>query len=113
VVRASERSETRALVIILHANPVDGRRAVYRDLVQRIAEASRRLAKPVLMIHGDTHVQREDMPLKDSLGNVLLGITRLETFGSPFVGWIHVTVDPDDPQVFRISPRLQGIAAHR
>jgi hypothetical protein len=113
VLRASERSETRALVIILHANPVDGRRAVYRELVQRIAQASRRLAKPVLMIHGDTHVQREDMPFKDSLGNVLTGITRLETFGSPFVGWIHVTVDPDDPQVFRISPRLQGIAAHR
>jgi hypothetical protein len=25
---------------------------------------------------------------------------RLETFGSPFIGWIKVTVDPDDPQVF-------------
>ena len=112
VVRASERSETRALVVIVHANPFETKRAVYRDLVVRVREAARRLRRPVLFVHGDTHTQREDTPFRDSLGNIDTALTRLETYGSPFVGWVRVTVDPDDPGVFRIEPRLFGIAAH-
>ena len=35
---------------------------------------------------------------------------RLETYGSPFVGWVRVTVDPDSPGVFIVEPRLVAIA---
>lgn len=106
-VRASERSETRALVIFIQANPWDVRGArVYRPLLRQVEEASRRLRKPVLFVHGDTHLYRVDMPFVDSLGNTLTGLTRLEVHGSPFVGWVKVKVDPDDPEVFRFEPML-------
>jgi hypothetical protein len=110
-VRASERSETRALVIFIQANPWDVRGAeVYRPLLRDVEAAARRLRKPVLFVHGDTHIQRVDTPFADSLGNTLTDLTRLEVFGSPFVGWVKVTVDPGDPQVFRFAPKLQGLA---
>jgi hypothetical protein len=107
-VRASERSETRALVILLQANPWETRKAVYRPLLRQVEDASRRLHKPVLFVHGDSHTQRVDTPFTDVLGNPLTNITRLEVFGSPFVGWVKVTVDPEDPEVFGFEPKLQG-----
>lgn len=108
-VRASERSETIALVILLQANPWDSKRNTYRDLLRQVEAAWRRVRKPVLFVHGDSHNQRVDTPFTDSLGNTLLGITRLETFGSPFIGWIRVSVDPDDPQVFGFEPKLHKL----
>lgn len=107
-VRASERSQTRALVIAIQANPWSSRKPVYNAFLTQVREAARRLRKPVLLIHGDTHSQRVDQPFRDSLGNAVIGITRLETFGSPFVGWVKVTVDPDDPEVFTFEPRLHA-----
>ena len=109
-VRASERSETRALAIFIQANPWDVRGAeVYRPMLRQVEEASRRLRKPVLFVHGDTHILRIDTPFADTLGNTLTGITRLEVYGSPFVGWVKVTVDPAYPEVFRIEPRLERV----
>jgi hypothetical protein len=32
-------------------------------------------------------------------------VTRLETFGSPFLGWVKVTIDPTNPDVFKLDPR--------
>ena len=107
--RASERSETVALVILMHANPWDFGAAPYRPLVRHLADIARRLRKPILLVHGDTHIQRVDTPFADTLGNTILNLTRLETFGSPFIGWIKVTVDPDDPQVFRYEPKLHRL----
>jgi hypothetical protein len=109
-VRASERSETRALAVFIQANPFDVRDAqVYRPFLRQLQEAARRLRKPVLFVHGDTHMQRVDTPFSDSFGNAVLEMTRLEVFGSPFVGWVKVTVDPADPQVFRFEPMLQAL----
>jgi hypothetical protein len=109
-VRVAERSETMALVIFIQANPWEmNRPAVYRDFVRQVQAAAQRVRKPVLFVHGDTHIQRVDTPFTDAVGNTLAQITRLETFGSPFVGWVRVTVDPDDPQVFTFEPRLHGL----
>jgi hypothetical protein len=113
-VRASERSQTRALVIAFQANPWDSRKpAVYTPILRQIQEAAKRLKKPVLLVHGDTHTQRIDTPFTDSLGNAVLAITRLETFGSPFVGWVKVNVDPDHPDVFSFEPKLQAFVPLR
>jgi hypothetical protein len=38
-------------------------------------------------------------------GEPLRNFTRVETYGSPFFGWIRATVDPADPGVFRFEPR--------
>ena len=108
-VRLSERSETRALVILVQANPWHSQRRAYDGLLRQVQESARRVRKPVLFVHGDTHNQRVDTPFVDTLGNPIHNLVRLETFGSPFIGWIKVTVDPDDPQVFRFDPRLHAI----
>lgn len=108
-VSASERTETRALVILLQANPWSSKRGAHGALLRQIEDAAPRLRRPVLLVHGDTHNQRVDTPFQDVLGNPLPWLVRLETFGSPFLGWVKVTVDPDDPNVFRFEPRLHAI----
>jgi hypothetical protein len=104
-VRASERSQTRALAIAFQANPWWSTKPVHEALLRQVQEAARRLKKPVLLIHGDTHTQRVDAPFTDALGNTVYNITRLETFGSPFVGWVKVTADPDNPEVFTFEAK--------
>lgn len=108
-VALSERGETLGLVILLQANLWDSKRNAYGALLRQIEDAARRLRKPVLLVHGDTHNQRVDTPFQDALGNPLAGLVRLETFGSPFIGWVKVTVDPDDPSLFRFEPRLHAV----
>ena len=55
--------------------------------------------------NGDTHIYRVDNPLG--------GITRLETYGSPFVGWVKVDVDSTRPNPFTFEPRLESVVLPR
>ena len=109
--RAVEESEdegTRALVVAIQANPWDTRKPVFKDFLAQLQEAARRLRKPVLFVHGDTHTYRVDTPFSDANGAPVLNLTRLETYGSPFVGWVKVTVDPQSPEVFRFEPKAEA-----
>ena len=96
-------------MILFQANPWHSKRNVYGALLRQIEDAAKRLRKPVLLVHGDSHRQRVDTPFQDAFGNAIPGLVRLETFGSPFLGWVRVTVDPDDPNVFRFEPRLHAL----
>ncbi len=77
--------------------------------MRALADAAKRLGKPVLFIHGDTHTYRLDTPLVDAAGIPVGNLTRLETFGSPFVGWVEVSVDPGDPRLFTFEPHLAAL----
>jgi hypothetical protein len=101
--------EARALVIALQADPWATKTPVYAPLLRQVEDIARRLAKPVLFVHGDTHVYRVDAPFVDAHGASIENLTRLETYGSPFVGWVDVTVDPGDPRLFRFEPHLYAI----
>jgi hypothetical protein len=104
----SEGADTRALVVAIHANPWATRKpAVYRDFLAQLQAVARRLGKPVLLVHGDTHTYRVDTPFS-AAGETLFNLTRLETYGSPFVGWVKVTVDPQSPEVFRFEPKFEA-----
>ncbi|MGZ5032874.1 MAG: metallophosphoesterase [Usitatibacter sp.] len=105
-VRAGEADDTRALVVAIQANPWVARKPVYRDFLRQVEESARRLRKPVLLVHGDTHTYRADAPFVDSFGQPLANLKRLETYGSPFVGWVKVTVDPANPDLFSFEPKL-------
>jgi len=62
--------------------------------------------KPTLLMHGDNHYLRIDQPLFDPKTKRLVSnFTRVETFGDPVTGWIHVYVDPKDPDLFTFKPR--------
>lgn len=59
----------------------------------------------VMLIHGDTHVMRIDHPLLDEQGAAIARFTRIETFGSPLLGWIRVDVDEQAGSLFRPLPQ--------
>ena len=102
---------TRALVVIVQANPFFER--VHRAFIAQVEQAARRLAKPVLLVHGHTHLYRADTPFNDAAGQPVRNPARLETFGSPIVGWVKVTVDPDTADIFTFEPRIQSIVPDR
>jgi hypothetical protein len=74
------------LVILLHANPFfyprlrDG----YAELKDRLRTLASRMPGKVVLIHGDTHIYRDDEPLP--------GLRRIEVWGSPFVGWLRASI---------------------
>jgi hypothetical protein len=89
------RPGMRGLVILMHANPgfrgtalsppvrYDG----FDALRTRLAESVARLAKPVLLVHGDTHSFRDDEPQP--------GLRRIEVWGWPETRWVAVMLSPD------------------
>jgi hypothetical protein len=81
--RAAARQ--RGLVVLMQANPfvtvpVDGYRTL-RGQLQALGEA--RPGK-VFLVHGDTHIYKQDEPLP--------GLLRVEVWGSPFVNWLRASI---------------------
>ena len=101
------------VVLIQQANPDledfsagRGGRA-YRELLGQLLAESKAFAGEVLLVHGDSHVHRFDQPLRDpASGKVQTNFTRLETWGSPFMGWVKVDVAPGARPLFRVTPRM-------
>ena len=61
--------------------------------------------RPVLYVHGDTHIYRTGKPLMNPKTNRFFeNFTRLETFGWPDSGWVRVTVSRSNPHLFEIHP---------
>jgi hypothetical protein len=64
--------------------------------------------KPVVLVHGDTHRYRVDHPLIDpATRKPVEHFTRIESFGSPSVDWIRVSVDPADPKLLAIKTGME------
>jgi hypothetical protein len=109
-------ADAAALVIAFHANPgfeahARGKpRTRHAALLDELTGRAGEFAKPVLIIHGDTHRQRVDQPLRDPRsGKPLTNVTRLETHGSPWLGWTMVKVDTATPEVFSFEARPQWL----
>lgn len=101
----ASRRLMRGMVIVIHANPRFEQRAArdsgYFEFRQRLAVEVEAFGKPVLLVHGDTHQYRVDQPLTHARsGERMRNFTRLETFGSPLLGWVKVSVDPSRPELF-------------
>ncbi len=68
--------------------------------------------RPVVIMHGDSHFFRIDnafhkRPPRGQPGTPApANFTRVEIFGTPNHHWLHVTIDPDDPNVFTFRPRI-------
>lgn len=112
---AARSGDIRALVVAFHANPGFAAHAAgkpsrrYGVLLDRIARFAARDGRPLLIIHGDTHIFRNDQPLHDpDSGRRLDNVMRLETHGSPWLGWTEVTVDVAADPAFRITPHGIG-----
>ena len=110
-VAASASPDVRALVVMVQANPWWILRTphVFDGFIAQMKAAAARLRKPLLFVHGDTHMYRVDMPFEDDTGTPIANLTRLETYGSPFVGWVRVTVDPSKSDLFTFEPTLFAV----
>jgi len=107
----ASRRLMRAVVVVIHGNPLfelpetEKARRGYNEFLRHLQAESIAFGKPVLLVHGDTHMYRVDQPMMDhKSGRPLPNFTRLETFGSPFVGWVKVTVDPSRTELFAFEP---------
>jgi hypothetical protein len=117
----AKAANSRAIMIIQQANmwpewpPFPGKPGTpsgftaLRNLLEQEATAFK---KPVVLVNGDSHYFRIDNPYRKS-GQAgqrplpsLENFLRVETFGTPNHHWLHVTVEPNDPNVFTFRPRI-------
>lgn len=75
------------------------------NVLNALADGAEAFKKPVLLIHGDSHVLVIDNPLSKA-GKVLTNVTRLMVMGESQVHAVQVMVDPADPAVFAFKPLI-------
>lgn len=94
----------------LEPTPTDG----FADLRQELERLARAFGRPVLLIHGDTHYFRVDKPFADpQTRESFISLTRVETFGTPNIHGVVLTVDPADPNLFHFEPLVVPTASRR
>jgi len=84
---AAQAQARDGLVVLMQANPFytlprDG----FASLRDKLTELAARRPGKVVLIHGDTHLHRDDEPLP--------GLRRIEVWGSPIVSWIRASISP-------------------
>lgn len=111
----AKRNGLRAIVIAIQANP-DFRHyaagtphGAYREFLDALRAETIAFAGEVVLVHGDTHSQKIDQPLRDPVtGAPLPNFTRVETYGSPFMGWVSGVIDAAAPPRFVAHPFTPG-----
>ncbi len=105
------------LMIVIQANPefeaasAQHTKPGYADFLQQLRDETTAFVGQVVLVHGDSHLQKIDQPLLDAAAKeVVKNFTRVETYGYPFMGWIKATVDVSDPKVFKFSPRRWSVS---
>jgi hypothetical protein len=101
----------KAVMLVIQANPNFDLPAVQRtgfnDFVAALEAETLAYGKPVVLVHGDSHYFRIDKPLRGTQsGRRVERFTRVETFGETDNHWLHVTVDPTNPNVFVFDQRI-------
>jgi hypothetical protein len=105
-----------AVVLLMHANPRfdlpagDPKRAGFDALLERLARRTVDFGRPVLLAHGDLHRFVVDRPLDvEGPDPRVPNLVRVQSFGSPWLRWVRVTVDPGAPVPFRFeTPEADG-----
>jgi hypothetical protein len=109
-------SKARGVVLVIQGDPgfdlpetedvdesLHSRVSGYRNFIAQVVKETEQFAGQVLLVHGDTHFFKVDKPLY-SPSRLLPNLTRLQTFGSPSLHWVRVTVDPASEQLFWVQP---------
>lgn len=94
----AQTNQLKGVVLAMHGSPGlqyhPQPRAGYDEFLDRLEARTKGFDGKVLLIHGDGHTFRVDHSLRDRVtGEPLSNFTRLETFGSPDIGWVRVVVD--------------------
>jgi len=71
------------LAVLMQANPfLTVPRDGFSSLRQKLKVLGEERPGNIVLIHGDTHIYRDDEPIP--------GVRRIEVWGSPFVSWLQV-----------------------
>jgi len=99
-----------AVMIIWQADPfqptfgINDTHGYWGYLMDELKERTVAFGKPVVLVHGDTHVYRIDDPWPD-----VANFTRVETHATgDSDNWIRATVDPSSPRVFTFANEHAG-----
>jgi len=88
-------------------SPENRRHTGFDEFLDALEKETMAFGKPVVYAHGDTHLYRVDKPLTGtSSKRIIENFTRVETFGYPDTHWVRVSIDPDDPNVFRFRQEI-------
>jgi hypothetical protein len=77
----------------------------FNSFVQNLIQETEGFSGQVVLVHGDSHYFRIDMPLY-SPNRLLHKFTRVETFGSSNAHWVKAKVNPNSRQVFTFEPMI-------
>ncbi len=108
----ARRERLAAVVVAFQADPgfedaASGRpQRGFRALLDQLREEAENFSGQLVIAHGDSHIHRIDHPLFDRQGRPLPRVTRVETHGFPFMGWVEVRVTPGATPLFRFTPHL-------
>jgi hypothetical protein len=81
----------------MQGDPLEGTSG-FAGFLDTLRAVARDLPKPIVVIHGDTHIFRYDQPFRDpASGARIANLWRIETWGDPWTGWVKVTVSADLP----------------
>ena len=84
---AAQAQAREGLVVMMQGNPFfSAPRDGFASLREKLSELAARRPGKVVLIHGDTHLHRDDEPLP--------GLRRIEVWGSPVVSWIRASISP-------------------
>jgi hypothetical protein len=109
----AKREQRRGIMLIIQANPhfdlaaTNQVRRGFNEWLGLLEREVTAFARPVVLVHGDSHYFRIDKPLVSAkTGQRLQHFTRVETFGYPDVHWLRARVDPQDPNLFTFHIEL-------
>lgn len=108
----ARREKSAGIVIVMQGNPGFKHFAAgflhngYRELLDVLRSETLAFPGQVLILHGDTHWQRIDHPLRHpETKERVANFTRIESFGYPVMGWVKVIIDSESPTLFRFEAR--------
>ena len=119
---SARRERSRGIVIVMQGNPgfkhfsAGLAHSGFRKLLEVLRSETLGYTGQVLLVHGDTHWQRIDHPLRHpETKERLTNFTRLETFGYPLIGWVSVIIDSERSSLFYFDVRnvFQGYPARK
>jgi hypothetical protein len=116
--QTAKQQSAKGVVLVFQADPgfdlpetegVDESKAErvrgYQNFMAAVIQQTEQFSGQVLLVHGDTHFFKIDKPLYGP-SKGLTNFTRLQTFGSPHLHWVKVTVDPAAQNIFQIQPMV-------
>ena len=79
----------------------------YRDTLKALSNHAQEFAKPVLLIHGDSHRLIIDQPLRTvDQKHALENVIRLQLMGADQIQAVEIQVNPNSDQAFGFTPIL-------